>query len=171
MVEDVADATVVLKMMNALLIPNSADSFETELGHSVRYTSFNVDTDLVFNPDVTRSRGKKYWTVKKAFKFYHRAGDRTQWVVVPEGFHSDGATVPVPLLNKIIKPWGNYTQAVLVHDVLCVHHQVYSSGQLITISQKKADDIFLEAMEVSGVSWLKRHAMYVAVRIYQTLFR
>jgi len=77
-------------------------------------------------------------------------------VYVPAGFETDFASIPRPLWN-ILPPTGAYGKAAVVHD-WCYR----KSG----ISRELADKILLEAMETLGVSWLTRHLIYRAVRVF-----
>lgn len=82
-------------------------------------------------------------------------------IQVPQGFESDGASVP-RLFWRLFPPSGQYTAAAIVHDWLCVQHPV---------SSKDAARIFLEAMENLGVPRRVRIPMYWAVRIGGPRFR
>lgn len=75
--------------------------------------------------------------------------------VVPDGFESDGASVPRQLWS-IFPPLGRYSIAALVHDYLYKHHSV---------KRKVADKIFLDLMAYLRVNWFKRKLMYRAVRM------
>jgi hypothetical protein len=77
--------------------------------------------------------------------------------VVPQNFIFDFASVPRGFWN-IVPPYDpKYAAPALVHDWL------YATEMY---PRKIADDIFLDAMEVRGVSWWKRQAMYMAVRAF-----
>ena len=76
-------------------------------------------------------------------------------VLVPEGFISDGASVP-RCLWSIYPPFGKYLEAAVVHDWFCVNHEVDS----VT-----AANVFREAMQVCGVNIWRRNKMYWAVRL------
>ena len=70
------------------------------------------------------------------------------------GFHTDFASIPAPL--RIFLPkWGTYGNPAVIHDYLYWEQPG---------TRKEADDIFLEGMKVLSVHWLKRYAMYLAVR-------
>ena len=58
-------------------------------------------------------------------------------------------------MRWLIPRVGNHGMASVLHDHLCEYKGV---------SRKTADKIFLEAMENSGVGWLKRRTMYFGVR-------
>ena len=76
-------------------------------------------------------------------------------VVVPEGFVTDFASVPrVPLLYLMMNDVGQ--PAAVIHDFL------YGEGK---IERKIADKVLDEALAAVGVSWWKRQAMYMAVRL------
>jgi len=76
-------------------------------------------------------------------------------IVVPAGFQTDFASVP-RIFWAMFPPWGRYSPAAVVHDYL------YVVGGCPRIH---ADRMFLEAMEILGVSWFNRHIMYRAVRL------
>lgn len=80
-----------------------------------------------------------------------RAGRR---IVVPAGFVTDFASVP--RLPIIYLATGD-----TAHGPAVVHDWLYSSGEL---RRSIADAVFLEAMEAAGIAWLRRRAMYAAVR-------
>lgn len=76
------------------------------------------------------------------------------YLVVPEGFETDLASIP-QWLQSIIPLVGNHLQAAIVHD-MCYRN-------MIGVSKKDADDMFYDAMRTLGVPWWKRQAMYHAV--------
>ena len=75
-------------------------------------------------------------------------------IIVPRGFITDFASIP-RIFRWAINPNGASRWAAVIHDF------GYCS-QIMTRAQY--DAIFLEALEVSGVGWAQRHAMYAAVR-------
>lgn len=77
-------------------------------------------------------------------------------VYVPAGFETDFASIPRPLWN-LFPPTGRYGKAAVIHDYL-----YRKSG----VKRDLADQIFLEAMDCLGVSWLTRHLIYRAVRLF-----
>lgn len=78
------------------------------------------------------------------------------FIVVPEGFVTDFASIPRGLWN-IFPTMGEYNGAAIVHDYL--YRETHWP-------QKVCDDIFLEAMQDSGVSWLTRTMIYRALRLF-----
>jgi hypothetical protein len=78
-------------------------------------------------------------------------------IVTKKGFITDGASIPRIAWSLIGSPMrGKYVNSAFIHDDL------YKRG---LYSRKKTDDIFLEAMEMLGVNWLRRKIMWVAVRL------
>jgi hypothetical protein len=76
-------------------------------------------------------------------------------IIVPKGFQTDFASTPrLPVIYLLT---GNVAaKAAVIHDF------AYSDGQF---TRSMADAIFREASEVIGVSWFRRWAMWVGVRI------
>lgn len=75
-------------------------------------------------------------------------------IEVPEGFMTDLGSVP-QLLWNLIPPIGKPLRGYVLHDWL-YFCQIYTRA--------KSDGVLLEAMEVAGVSWAKRWAIYLGVR-------
>ena len=74
--------------------------------------------------------------------------------VVPEGFTTDFASVPrIPLAYLLTADHAHI--AAVIHDFLYVEQ---------TVSRKMADDVFYEAMLVSGEPKWRAYAMWLAVR-------
>ena len=78
-----------------------------------------------------------------------------QTTEIPAGFITDCASVPRGLWN-LFPPTGSYAKAAVFHDWL------YREGK---ISRKQADELFLDAMECLGVSWITRYSLYWGVRV------
>jgi len=81
-------------------------------------------------------------------------------ITVPDGFLTDGASVPRIFWN-IFSPFGSYFPAALIHDYL------YSKASYPAwvIDRADIDGIFLAAMKDVGVGWLTRRVIYRAVRL------
>lgn len=76
-------------------------------------------------------------------------------ITVRAGYLTDFATVP-PLLWSVVAPTGKHAKAAVIHD------WIYDNR----IGPRKwCDDVFYEAMKVSGVSWWKRKLIYWSVRL------
>ena len=78
-------------------------------------------------------------------------------IIVPVGFETDFASVPrIPVLFFLA---GGFAKAPSV-----IHDFLYSERNNFTRAQ--ADAVFLEAMEVDGVSAWRRNGMYKAARLF-----
>lgn len=76
---------------------------------------------------------------------------------VPVGFRSDGASIPRILWARIGHPLsGRFVRAATLHDWSYRH----PSGE----SRATIDARFRRGLEVDGVPWARRWAMYVGVR-------
>lgn len=109
-----------------------------------------------------------YWVVTNSFKYYLGEKDSDQWVHVPYGYLTDGASVPQIFWN-IIPPWGKYGQAAIVHDLLCEYLIVQTLNGPRQITRKECDQIFLEAMLVVGVPSWKAKMIHSAVALYRVV--
>ena len=79
-------------------------------------------------------------------------------VQVNPGFDFDGASIPKVFWSAIGSPMtGGYQRAGCLHDAL------YASEYF---AREVCDKLFLEAMKSDGVSYIKRTAMYNAVRMF-----
>ena len=71
-------------------------------------------------------------------------------------FDFDGASIPKALWSVIGSPMtGGYQRAACMHDAL------YASE---CFDRKTCDDLFLQAMKDDGIGFVRRRAMYLAVR-------
>lgn len=94
-----------------------------------------------------------HWLVAESFFYTTSAGET---IVVDKGLETDLASTP-RIVWGIYPPFGLYTGAAIVHD------QLYTKG---TFERAKCDAILLEAMETERVSWITRHIIYRAVRMF-----
>lgn len=92
------------------------------------------------------------WTLVVPLVYESRAG-RTY--TVPPDFTTDLASIP-RLAQPLVPVNGRHRAAAILHDWL------YATQ---TTTRAEADRLFLEAMADSGVGWVKRQAMYAAVRV------
>jgi len=96
------------------------------------------------------------WIIRCNFGYDVGTEGSNEKINVPEGFVTDFASVP-RILWGVFPRWGKYGNAAVIHDYL-YWQQKYS--------RKRADDIFLEAMEVLSVGWFQKYSLYYAVRIF-----
>ncbi len=100
----------------------------------------------------------KWFITHKPFVYTSKNGRQ---FTVPEGIRTDFASIP-RAFRWMIARVGKYGKAAVLHDWLCEYK---------IVPRKQADKIFLEAMEVLGVSWFKRRTMYFGVRSYSIISR
>ncbi len=103
----------------------------------------------------------KWFELAEEFEFYYDWSDYRQSYTVPEGFKTDFASIP-KVFRAVLSPIGLHGKAAVLHDYLCEYGY---------ITRKKVDQIFLEAMKVLGVGWLRRTVMYGGVRAFSIVTR
>ena len=104
--------------------------------------------------NVTTEDGET-WTVNESMDYEVGAVGSGERIIVPKGTLTDFGSVP-HFLWSFISPIGKATRAFVLHDYL-YQIQIYT--------RLRSDQILLEAMEVLGVGWLKRHTVYRGVRM------
>jgi len=109
----------------------------------------NFTKELIVKPI-----GDNRWELVEGFEYHVGTYPSDEVISVPTGFTTDFASVPRVFWN-IISPVGNHGKAAVIHDY-CYSTACYD--------KKRSDEIFLEAMEVLGVSKWKRNTMFYAVR-------
>lgn len=81
-----------------------------------------------------------------------------QIIQINPGFDFDGASIPRGLWSVVGSPMTDgYQRAGCLHDALYASEHFYRAF---------CDKLFLEAMESDGVSYIKRTAMYTAVKMF-----
>ena len=98
----------------------------------------------------------KTWFTRRDFGYDIGTEGSGNTIDVPISFMTDFASIPRPFW-VILPKWGKYGNAAVIHDY-CYWAQKRS--------RKEADDIFLEAMGVLGVSAFKKYPMYWSVRLF-----
>jgi hypothetical protein len=132
---------------------------------------FSAPAETIYAEAESRVLGYDVWRVMNTFRFYPDASDKKTYVEVPEGFLSDGATVPRPFW-WLLPPWGTYGQAAIVHDYLCeTGKMVVADAEFALRTRADAERIFKDSMLASGVPTWKKNVMYIAVRVFSKLSR
>lgn len=98
----------------------------------------------------------KYYRLLEGFEYHVGDFPSNEIIIVPAGFITDFASTPV-FLHPILPPRGKYGKAAVIHDY-CYETACYS--------KLDSDKIFLEGMEVLGVSKPVRIIMYHGVVIF-----
>jgi len=132
--------------------------------------SFTAPLDIRYDAQSSKILGADHWRVITPFRYY--LGDKysEQWVTVPAGYLTDGASVP-QLVWNLIPPWGSYGQAAVVHDLLCEYLAIVVAGELVSITRERCDEILYESMGVLGVQEWKCWVIYQGVSMYRKLAR
>jgi hypothetical protein len=99
--------------------------------------------------------GARTWRVERAFTYFIGTENSDNFIVVPNGFETDFASVP-RFFWRILPPDGEYTQAAVLHDFMITHGWLKSTS----------DFVFYEAMGVLQVPSWKRSVMFFAVRMF-----
>lgn len=103
-----------------------------------------------------------YYKWKLTSFFDYISKDGTVYTA-PKGFITDGKSIPGLVLSIVGGHWGGLGSWIaVIHDILCREK---------TVSRLKADRIFLEGLERSGVGWLKRNTMYRFLRASSIILR
>ncbi|TPG76296.1 DUF1353 domain-containing protein [Pseudomonas arsenicoxydans] len=134
------------------------------------FTEFSAPLNVQYDAEASKALGKDHWRVTKEFRYYIQNKDRGEWVYVPAGYLTDGASVP-RLFWSLIPPWGAYGQAAVVHDIVCEYLSITVDGKPHSITREACDEILFEAMTVLKVSPFKRHAISAAVELFRRLSR
>ena len=129
------------------------------------FRGFSAPEKVSYSKEASERLGRDYWLVTEGFSYYIGKKGSNQWVHVPAGFLTDGASVPQPLWS-VIPPWGPWGQAAIVHDYLCEYLSITVDGKPQAISRQYADLLFLEMLIVLDVPELNRKMMYSAVDAY-----
>lgn len=128
---------------------------------------FDSELSIIGGPTTTS------WTLTAPLVWTGSQGDT---FTVPAGFVTDFATVP-RFLHWLVLPYGAYTRSAVLHDYLLSlvadveGRAAWRAGQPSPyaygsqpIKSRDADAIFRKTMHELGVGWLKRWAMWTAVR-------
>lgn len=84
--------------------------------------------------------------------------------VVPRGASTDGASTPA-LIASLLPPTGAYWQSAVLHDSFYRGTIQNQDGTPANIDKNQSDDLFLEAMQLSGVDEITANTLYEGVRL------
>jgi hypothetical protein len=111
---------------------------------------------LVFSPTVDGM----HFTLTESFDYY-RLNNQAEVITVPTGYITDLASIP-RILWIFMPPEGRYIKAAVIHDYLCDLAKTQDD-------YRYADDVFYEAMRVSGVTYIEAKLMYSVVKLYHKI--
>lgn len=90
-----------------------------------------------------------------AFPLVYYSAVLSREIIVPTGFKTDLASVPLGLWN-ILPRSGRYDRAAVIHDYLYQHNGC---------TREEADSVLNEAMKVLAVNGLKLRLIYAGVKV------
>jgi hypothetical protein len=93
--------------------------------------------------------------------------DAGRMIEVPQGFVTDGASVP-RVFWSLLPPWGRYSRAAVLHDRLCALIDRGTPHEAAP-TRREADALFFEAMAASRVNVVTRWVLWIGVRIGSVL--
>lgn len=134
------------------------------------FNQFNAEMMVMFDREASDILKKNYWCVLNSFTYYVTTKPSKEWVTIPKGYLTDGASVP-RLFWSLLPPWGKYGQAVVVHDYLCEFPYLETKDGPIEIDRKRVDEILAECLKVLNVSAWRRHLMMSGVNAHRVVIR
>ena len=104
--------------------------------------------------DVTPLPNGKDWQLLHELRYATGTGEV---IYIPAGFITDFASIP-KFFRRVYQPaTGKHRRGSVIHDY------IYRTDSL-NYTRKQADQVFLEIMELDGVSRFDRKAIYYSVR-------
>lgn len=109
----------------------------------------------------------KRWRLTEGFEYHIGHLGSGEVVYVPAGAITDFASIPAPISWMWPPAHADYAKAAVIHDFLYGGgHVTRADGSVYRPTRQRADDIFKEGMGVLGCGFLKRRAIYRAVRMF-----
>jgi len=134
------------------------------------FEDFNAVMTMAYDEAASNFCHHDYWRVTTGFRYYFGDPSEATYVDIPEGYISDGASVP-RIFWWVLPPQGDYGQAAVLHDFLCEHLIRIKNGQRESITRVQADNALRNAMRDLGVPRWKRNIMFIAVATYVKVCR
>lgn len=113
-------------------------------------------TEFLSTAQLERIRGTDTWRLLVDFTAVLDTGER---IIVPHGFITDKASVPLGVLIK--RDDKHIIDGALVHDYLYTIQQI--DGKWIT--RKRADEVLIDLCKFAGMGWFKRQIVWAGVRM------
>lgn len=127
--------------------------------------SYDAQLELIYSNKATEDLGVDYWVVNAEFTCVLDTA-KDQYVIIPQGFLTDGASVP-RMFWSFFPSWGKYGQAATVHDFLCEYLIISDNGRIRNITREECDKYFLKLMIEMKINRVKRTLMYQGVSMYR----
>jgi hypothetical protein len=109
----------------------------------------------------------KYWAVHEPIRYYVEGLGDGFYVDVPKGFVTDLTSIP-SILRSVVSKLSRANAAAVVHDRIYQHPWLlcHTTGDMrYPLNRFQCDLIFLEAMRVSKVGFVRRRVLYYGVRV------
>ena len=126
---------------------------------------YDTQLELIYSNYASEVLDIDYWIVNRQFICCLNSNEK-QFVTIPKGFLTDGATVP-RILWSIFPKWGKYGQAACVHDFLCEYLIISENGRISRIERSECDYFFYTLMTEMGIPKWKRLLMYWGVSLFR----
>ena len=137
------------------------------------FTRFSVIQQLQFDKVNSLKYNKDLWKLIPGFRYYIGVENSNNYVDVPTGFITDGATIP-RWLWWLLPPIGEYSQATTLHDYLCRTYSITTiNNEVVTekeITRKQVDLILEESLKVLETAPWKIKCIMLGVTLYRVIF-
>lgn len=136
------------------------------------FTRFDSNLDIRYDMEASKILKDDYWRLLKPFTYYIGSLPSDKYVVVPEGYLSDGASTPF-FVRSLLPKMGRYSQAAFLHDWLCEHYYYLEKNhspeftQCVWINRKEIDRIFYEALKVLEVPSWRRFVIKAGLEVWR----
>ena len=128
------------------------------------YRKFDATKRVMVDDDLTQKFGETTYVVNGCMSFYVGNRDREYWVHVPHGHRLNGADIP-KLFKGWIKPNSVIGKAAVVHHYLSSVGKVRIKKVRFTVDRYEANMVFLQAMKVAGVFFIKRWFLFLVAQV------
>ena len=115
--------------------------------------------------DIRKVEGTKCWILRSEVVYHVGTYPSKEIITVAVGFKTDLGSKPRLTWLFVGHPLDEGAQAYVLHDELLRHPANGLPVGKKPRSRRRCDQIFLEALKVLGVGWLKRSTMYCGVRL------
>jgi hypothetical protein len=113
--------------------------------------------------DIAEGTEVKRFQLLAAFRVYSAVLQDT--LEVPEGFVSDGESIP-SIVAWIAPPFGQSKRGAFVHDYLYRNGGYYRlTGEFVPVTRKRADQVYLELVKLKGLSSWRSYTRYAVLRL------
>lgn len=133
-------------------------------GPKTSYLRFDPAQRLWLDQDISMRMGVDTWVVRGGVSFYVDDRKKEYWVHVPKGYSITGADIPV-FFQRWINPTTDEGKAAIIHNYLCATGRVRIDGVQVVVDRREANRIFLQAMSIARVGFLKRWTLYLAASL------